>query len=280
MLNMITITTLLENSTVRHNLLSQHGQSLLIELDGKKLIFDVGEVYEGFIYNLEQYKLRLEDITAFIISHRHIDHIGSLTKLLPLLTGQRLLLPTQMGNPDTKPTGPKYKFLKNDENGSCNVAISPEDVTQIMSYTNVEVVSEPMQIMENLWSTGCVGNKMEEQALVYDQKELGLTLIVGCSHPGLRIFVEKAKEITGNDKIRAIIGGFHFNPLSDEEVVEQAKYFDALNLECLMPNHCTGVKQTDLLRKILADKVKISKTYSVGTGNSVSIGDSISLDFV
>ena len=104
--------------------------------------------------------------------------------------------------------------------------------------------------------------------------------MVGCSHPGLATFVERAQTITGNRKIRAILGGFHFNPLSDEQVMEQAKYLAALNLECLMPNHCTGVRQTDILRNHLPDTVKISKTYSVGTGNSVTLGETIEFDMV
>jgi 7,8-dihydropterin-6-yl-methyl-4-(beta-D-ribofuranosyl)aminobenzene 5'-phosphate synthase len=277
---MLKITTLLENSTVRHNLLSQHGQSLLIDLDGTKILFDVGEIYEGFIYNLERMQLGINDISIICISHRHIDHMGSLPKLLPLLKTQRLLLPTQMGVPDLKKPGPKYIFMDDGGTETYNVAATPEVAALLSAYPYAEIVDQPNEILPNLWSTGCVGTKMEEQALVYDQKELGLTIIVGCSHPGLATFVERAKEITGNTKVRAILGGFHFNPLSDTEVIEQAHYFETLNLECLMPNHCTGVKQTDILRQHLPDKVKISKTYSVGTGNSVSIGETVEFDMV
>lgn len=191
-----------------------------------------------------------------------------------------MLLPTQMGMSDMKAAGPKYVFMGADINGEYNVAASEEASQYLLSYPKAEVVTEPGEILPGLWTTGCVGKKMEEQALVYDQKEKGLTLLVGCSHPGLATFVDKAREITGNPKIRAIIGGFHYNPLSDEEVIEQAQYLASLNLECLMPNHCTGIKQTDLLRKHLPEIVKISKTYSVGTGNSVIIENEIKFDLI
>lgn len=277
---MIKITTLLENSTVRHNLLAQHGQSLLIETSENKILFDVGEVYEGFIYNLQAFGLTIDDISHIVISHRHIDHIGSLPKLIPQLKNQRLLLPTQMGMPDIKELGPKYVFMEADINDQYNVAASEEASQYLLNYPRTEVASQPMEIVPGLWTTGCVGKKMEEQALVYDQKEKGLTIMVGCSHPGLAMFVDRAREITGNSKIRAIIGGFHYNPLSDDEVIEQAHYLESLNLEYLLPNHCTGIKQTELLRKYLPAIVKISKTYSVGTGNSVIIDDEIKFDLL
>lgn len=277
---MIKITTLLENSTVRHNVLAQHGQALLIETAAQKILFDVGEIYEGLRYNLDVMNCDLDDITHIVISHRHIDHIGSLTKLLPELHNQKLLLPTQLGQPDMKKSGPKYVFMGAATDGHYNVAATEATTDELLSYPHAVVVSEPQEILPNLWTTGCVGEKMAEQALVFDQKEKGLVLMVGCSHPGLATFVERAQKITGNTKIRAILGGFHFNPLSDEQVIEQARYLAALNLECLMPNHCTGVKQTDILCKHLPDTVKISKTYSVGTGNSVTIGESIEFDVV
>lgn len=277
---MLKVTTLLENSTVRHNLLSQHGQSLLIELDDKKILFDVGEIYEGFIYNLERLCTGIDEVSTIIISHRHIDHVGSLPKLLPALTTPKIFLPTQLGMPDLKKPGPKYSFIEEMEGEHYNVAASERVAGQLSAYAHAEIVTEPQQIYPSFWTTGCVGTKMEEQALVYDQKKLGITIMVGCSHPGLATFVDRARVITGNQKVRAIIGGFHFNPLSDEQVFKEAEYLKTLELECLMPNHCTGVRQTELLRQYLPDTVKISKTYSVGTGNSVTIGDTITFDFV
>ncbi len=274
------ITTILENSTVRHNLLSQHGQSLLIEHSGQKILFDVGEIYEGFIYNLQQFCISLEEVTAIVISHRHIDHIGSLPQLLPNLKNQKIVLPTQLGLPDIKKAGPKYIFINHDQTTQYNVAISEEVVGRLMRYPLVTIADKAQLIAPDLWTTGCIGAGMQEQALVYDQKEYGLTILVGCSHPGLAAFVDKAREITGNKKIRGIIGGFHFNPLTDDQVKEQAEYMKSLQVEYIFPNHCTGIKQTMLLQQLLPKETLFSKTYSVGTGNAITVATSISVDFV
>jgi 7,8-dihydropterin-6-yl-methyl-4-(beta-D-ribofuranosyl)aminobenzene 5'-phosphate synthase len=276
---MLKVTTLLENSTVRHNLLSQHGQSLLIELNGRKVLFDVGEVYEGFTYNLGQFGLSIDDIDAIIISHRHIDHIGALEKILPHLSAQKLYLPTQLGTADIKEDGPKYVFLEK-KNGNYDVAASNLLARKLTEYEHTEICEQEKEIFPNLWTTGCIGKGMEEQALVYDQGELGLTVMVGCSHPGLESIITKAQDITGNTKIRCLIGGFHFNKMSEAEVKQEADYLNTLKIEYLLPNHCTGILQTTWLKKYLPDSTKLSKTYSVGTGNAVSIAEKITFDVI
>jgi 7,8-dihydropterin-6-yl-methyl-4-(beta-D-ribofuranosyl)aminobenzene 5'-phosphate synthase len=274
------ITTVIENSTVRHNLLCSHGQSLLIEHDGKKILFDVSEVSEGLLYNLNALGSDLDSIDKIVISHNHIDHLGGITKILTKLSKQELLLTSDVGVAQVKPAGPKYVFIDGGKSENYNVSVSAEVAKDILSYSKSKVISEGYEILPNLFTTGSIGNNPKEQSLVFNQNELGITIILGCSHPGLKEIIKKSKEITQNPKVRGILGGLHLNKMNEQEIKEIAAILKAENLEFILPNHCTGIEQTILLKKYIGEVVKYSKTISFGTGNSVTIDEKVTFDWV
>src|SRR5882762_10180332 len=88
------ITCISENTSsfLKSRFLASHGQSLLLEIDDKKYVFDTSTIYEGFMYNLESLGLTLEDIQTIILSHNHLDHSGALFKLVDQFRQQQLLL--------------------------------------------------------------------------------------------------------------------------------------------------------------------------------------------
>ena len=68
--------------------------------------------------------------------------------------------------------------------------------------------SKPTKITDDVYSTGYLQSSflgIKEQALFF-KTEKGLTVIVGCSHPGVDKIVDVAKEY---GKVYAVIGGFH-----------------------------------------------------------------------
>lgn len=275
------ITPIAENTTYRHNALAQHGQSILIENGDYKMLFDVGEVYQGLAHNLAQLRISLHEINDIVISHRHIDHIGALPDMIDLFDNQRIYLPEQLGEPHLKNHPQKYNFLKPNPDGGYDLAINGIELDKVMNYQDIYLVSEEgIRIHENIYSTGCVGDWMREQAIVIDQKDLGITVILGCSHPTVEILVSKAIAITGNNKVRGIIGGFHYTDLSDDEIREKSKYFRELNIEFIVPSHCTTVVGAQVLKEELGDIVVLSKTKSFGVGNSVELGEVLKINFV
>jgi 7,8-dihydropterin-6-yl-methyl-4-(beta-D-ribofuranosyl)aminobenzene 5'-phosphate synthase len=278
---MIKITSLAENTTYRHGCLAQHGQSILIETDNYKLLFDVGEVLGAVEHNLSQLNLNLDEIDDILISHRHIDHIGGLKNMLPKLKNQRLFLPLQMGQPQIKNHPYKYNFLPKNENGEHNLAISQEDSKIINSYKNRVVIDKDgKELSNNIFTTGCVGEYMMEQAIVIDQEKLGIVVVLGCSHPGVEELIKKAMKVTGNKKLRGIIGGMHYTDYSNEEMQKHAKIIKNMNPEFIMPAHCTTVDGARVLSEVIGDKVVLSKTGTFGTGNTVIIDKDIEVQFV
>ena len=65
-----------------------------------------------------------------------------------------------------------------------------------------------------------------------------LVVITGCSHSGICNIIEYAKKVTGIDKIRTVIGGFHLKD-DGEQTQKTIKYFKKAGIKYICPSHCT-----------------------------------------
>ncbi|HQO70467.1 MAG TPA: MBL fold metallo-hydrolase, partial [Clostridia bacterium] len=71
------IKTLVEDTTNKEDLKSEHGLSLYIETSGKRILFDSGA--SGlFMENAIKMGINISDIDYAVISHGHNDHGGGL----------------------------------------------------------------------------------------------------------------------------------------------------------------------------------------------------------
>ena len=75
------ITTIIENTTNRPELDVEEGLSLLIEHNGKNILFDTG-ISSHMISNAKTLGIALEDVDICVISHGHFDHTGGLSAFL------------------------------------------------------------------------------------------------------------------------------------------------------------------------------------------------------
>ena len=83
----------------------------------------------------------------------------------------------------------------------------------------------------------------DDTSVVMNLKDKGLVILSGCAHAGIVNTVQYAIEVTGIDKIHAVMGGFHlsgpfFEPIIDRTTQELQK----LNPAYVIPTHCTGRK--------------------------------------
>jgi len=269
-MNNVKITCISENTSsfLRSRFLASHGQSLLIEVDDKKYIFDVGPAYEGFTYNMDSLELKLTDISSIILSHNHLDHSGALFKLINEFTDQQLLLPPDMQG-------------IHDEEGY-RLTFKPEDkeaaIQKLLDYPHSTIITDGKRLDENLYTTGSLDSADsqwpdKEQSLIIPVPGKGLVLLVGCSHPTVPVIVEQARKVTGIEKIYGIIGGLHYARLNEEELLKNVQYLASLSLEFIVPSHCTGYRATVLMQELLGEaKVRCSSVGAqFGSGNSVTI---------
>jgi 7,8-dihydropterin-6-yl-methyl-4-(beta-D-ribofuranosyl)aminobenzene 5'-phosphate synthase len=102
-----------------------------------------------------------------------------------------------------------------------------------------------------------------EHATCFRLGDRGLVVISSCGHAGIINTLRRAQEVSGIDKIYALVGGFHLAPAPDEYlrmVMAELKKFD---IEHLMPMHCSGQNFIDLAKQEIPEKLVLC-----GTGSS------------
>ncbi|MEJ0054832.1 MAG: MBL fold metallo-hydrolase [Bacteroidota bacterium] len=61
--------------------IGEWGFSALVEVDGRKILFDTGARPETVLTNIGELNVDLSDVTDVFISHNHKDHTGGLLRL-------------------------------------------------------------------------------------------------------------------------------------------------------------------------------------------------------
>ncbi|HTW52110.1 MAG TPA: MBL fold metallo-hydrolase [Stellaceae bacterium] len=102
-----------------------------------------------------------------------------------------------------------------------------------------------------------------EHAACFRVGDRGLVVISSCGHAGIVNTLKRAQEVSGVEKIYALVGGFHLAPAPDDylqAVMGELKKFD---LDHVMPMHCSGQNFVDLAAKEMPEKLVLC-----GTGSS------------
>ena len=102
-----------------------------------------------------------------------------------------------------------------------------------------------------------------EHATCFRLGDRGLVVISSCGHAGIINTLRRAQEVSGIEKIYALVGGFHLAPAPDDylrQIMAELKKFD---LDHVMPMHCSGQNFVDLAAKEMPEKLVLC-----GTGSS------------
>ena len=81
---------------------------------------------------------------------------------------------------------------------------------------------------------------LDDGALVMKVKGKGLAIVTGCAHSGIINTIEHAQKLGGNEKIYALIGGFHLTQGSPERITKTILALKEKQIRYLVPLHCTG----------------------------------------
>jgi 7,8-dihydropterin-6-yl-methyl-4-(beta-D-ribofuranosyl)aminobenzene 5'-phosphate synthase len=173
-----------------------------------------------------------QTIESVVLSHIHGDHTGGLGSLLDAGGAPVVYVP----------------------------AAFPESFKRdVRARTDLVEVTEPVEVSPGIYTTGQVGSRIVEQALVV-QTGSGWVVVTGCAHPGVVQMVRRAKQITDGE-VALVMGGFHLGGASQGEVERIIAAFREMGVRQVAPCHCTG----DRARRMFANAYGADCTL-VGAG--------------
>src|SRR4026209_923849 len=104
-----------------------------------------------------------------------------------------------------------------------------------------------------------------EQTLIANLKGRGLVVVTSCSHRGILAIRRHAARITGVPKVHAVIGGFRLSGLREERVTRVVDAFRDLEVDWIVPQHCTGLEAMASMMHRLPNEMVPSSVGSVFT---------------
>jgi len=108
-------------------------------------------------------------------------------------------------------------------------------------------VSDPVEIVPGMFSTGEISGAVPEQGLVVRTPE-GIVVITGCAHPGIVKMVERSSEIVDGE-IALVVGGFHLGNYNTGQIDTIIADFRSMGVRQVTPTHCTGEEQITQIAK-------------------------------
>ena len=101
---------------------------------------------------------------------------------------------------------------------------------------------------------------LHEHGTCFHVKDRGLVVISSCGHAGIVNTVLQAREVSGVQKVHAVLGGFHLFPAPDDYLRRTVGELRALDPDVVVPLHCSGPNFVNAMRDMLGDRLVTSTT--------------------
>lgn len=241
---------------------AEHGFSALVTVRSgdatTTLLFDTGASPDALVVNAERLGVDARGVQGIVLSHGHFDHTGGLDGLARLLGRSGLPLTVH----------PAVWTRRRLELAGGRILDMPTLSRGALERGGFELIErrQPSLLAGGILITGEVDRTTEfergmppqhqawdghnwrhdptvidDQALVIRVRGRGLVVITGCGHAGVVNIVRHAMRLTGEDRLLAVIGGFHLNGPAFEPVIEPTvTALTELSPDLIVPGHCTG----------------------------------------
>ena len=285
----------------RRSLHNQWGLSLFLESqrasEQRNVMLDFGYTPEALLNNIELTGVDPGKLDALVVSHGHFDHFGGLQGFLKKY---RDVLPADVklyaGGEDnfchryTGTPGQLTDFGALDrrelvaQKVSVVLAENPtvvaghafttgkikrSGIEKVLPNTLVEFAMKDGLGCEagHYTSAELVGKTVpdehiHEHATCFNVKDRGLVVISSCGHVGIVNSVRQAQEVSGVQKVHAIVGGFHLGPAPADYLDQVVAEIKKLEPDVVIPMHCSGNNFIAAVRQQMPDRLLLSTTGS------------------
>jgi 7,8-dihydropterin-6-yl-methyl-4-(beta-D-ribofuranosyl)aminobenzene 5'-phosphate synthase len=246
--------------------IGEWGFSALVEVDGRRILFDTGARPDTVLTNAKELGVDLSNITDVILSHNHADHTGG------LMTLRRAMLqknPTALSRAHVGMG--IFTARRTDQGKPIDFMLVTRRDYESTGGHFIEY-DHPVELWNGVWLTGPVPRKYpernwsthiqmqtpggwqednvpEDMSLVINTSR-GLVTISGCSHSGIINALEYARGAIRNAPIHAALGGFHLYQLDDAKLQWTAGKLREFGVENFLGAHCTGIEAVYKIREL------------------------------
>ena len=245
--------------------IGEWGFAAVVEIDGRRWLFDTGARPETVLRNADEMKIDLASITDVILSHHHWDHTGGLLTLRKALMAKN---PSALSVAHV--ASGMFRSRRSTGDAEANQMIAVRAAYEATGGRFVEYATTrplqrgvwlsgpvPRRYNERNWSgstrimdgTSSVEDTLpEDQALIVSTAR-GLTIVTGCGHAGIGNILAYAQSARPG-RVRAVVGGLHLLAADEAQLVWTAERMRAAGVEHLLGAHCTGIEAVFRLRAL------------------------------
>ena len=266
-MNKICISILVDNRA-QSNLKTEHGFSAWIEVQNYRILFDTGQG-TTLLSHAAKLGCDLCLTDTLVLSHGHYDHTGAIAQVLKQ-------------NPAIKvychPKGVVSRYSIRDRRAPKNISMPETDKSAILNMPPDQMhwvvhpfwlhpalgLSGPIPRMHPLENVGgpffldpegTRPDPIEDEMAMWIKSDNGLIILTGCCHAGLVNTVNYIRHVSAEQKIAALIGGFHLAHASPQRLEATCQALDEWNVTIIVPCHCTGMEAVTMMQYRLSEKI-------------------------
>ncbi|MEA1994491.1 MAG: MBL fold metallo-hydrolase [Euryarchaeota archaeon] len=230
------------------------GFSVFIEVFGKKILFDTS-INKDILKNARKLNIDLSSADYIVLSHGHWDHTEGLQYLTDI-EAEVIAHPACFDKKyyEDVSIGAPFTMEEMEEHFHVKLSKEPYFLTEKIVFLGEIPRRTPFESQDPLgYLTNGDNDFLLDDSALAIKSQKGLIVISGCSHAGICNIIIHAKKVCNEDRIHAVLGGFHL--FDKEKTNKTVKFLTEQDIGHIYPAHCLDTYAFSAFEKIGADRI-------------------------